>query len=231
MGRNDMTKTSLGKKIRLFLICTSIYAFYPLYTFAQIENNMVLIPSGKLIVSEGYKSTEIFVEKFFMDRFEVTQESYEIIIGHNPSFFVDKKKPVEMVNWFEAVEYCLQIGKRLPNEYEWEMASRSGGTLKFYWGKGDPKLYGWFNKNSEKKTHPVGQKKPNSYGLFDMSGNVWEWTDSYHETISGKVLRGGSWRNSMNAMQSAKWITSLPIHRFHYVGFRCASSKLLANSN
>ena len=57
-----------------------------------------------------------------------------------------------------------------------------------------------------------------------MMGNVWEWTNSHSETTGGKVLRGGSWRNSVNAMQSSKWITSLPIHRFHYAGFRCARS-------
>ena len=74
------------------------------------------------------------------------------------------------MNWFEAVEYCLKIGKRLPSEWEW--AARSGNTSKFYWGKEDPKLYSWFNKNSERKTQPIGQKKPNSYGLFDMAGNV-----------------------------------------------------------
>ena len=221
----------LGNGVRWLLMATSLYTFSPIYTCAQTENDMVLVPSGKLIISTEHGTTEIFIDKFFMDRFEVTQERYEKIIGLNPSFFVDRKRPVEKVNWFEAVEYCLQIGKRLPNEWEWEWASRSGNTSKFSWGKGDPKLYGWFKKNSKKKTHPVGQKKPNSYGLFDMSGNVWEWTDSYHETTGGKVLRGGSWRNSMNAMQSSKWITSLPIHRFHYVGFRCASSKLPANSN
>ncbi len=214
-----------------WFIANSIYFFSPNCIFAKTEHNMALIPAGNLMLNSKYDGKEVFIDNFFMDRFEVSQESYEKIINFNPSFFVDRKQPVEKVNWFEAVEYCLQIGKRLPNEWEWEWASRSGNTSKFSWGKGDPKLYGWFKKNSEKKTHPVGQKKPNSYGLFDMSGNVWEWTDSYHETTGGKVLRGGSWRNSMNAMQSSKWITSLPIHRFHYVGFRCAISKLPTSNN
>ena len=182
---------------------------------------MVLIPSGKLIISTEHGTTEIRIDKFFMDRFEVTQEFYEKIIGKNLSFFKDSQRPVEKVNWFEAMEYCRRIGKRLPTEWEWEWAARSGMTSKFYWGKEEPKLYGWFKKNSEKTTHPVGQKKHNFYGLFDMAGNVWEWTDSHRDATGGKVLRGGSWRNSMNAMQPSKWITSLPIYRFHYVGFRC----------
>ena len=221
----------LVRKILWWLICASLCVFFPNYVFAQTKDNMVLIPAGKLMVSSKHGSKEISIDKFLMDRFEVTQESYEKIIGVDPSFFIDRRRPVEKVNWFEAVEYCLQTGKRLPNEWEWEWAARSGSTSKFYWGKRDPKLYGWFKKNSEKKTHPVGQKKPNSYGLFDMAGNVWEWTDSYRETTGGKVLRGGSWRNSMNSMRSSNWITSLPIHKFHYVGFRCASSDLSVSSD
>ena len=215
----------IQKIIQGSLMCIVLYFFLPSYIFAQTENGMALIPSGILKLDKKHGKEEIFVDKFFMDRFEVTQESYKKIIGANLSFFKNNKNPVEKINWFEAMEYCRRIGKRLPNEWEWEWAARSGSTSKFYWGKKNPKLHGWFKENSEKKTHPVGQKIPNSYGLFDMAGNVWEWTDSYRETTEGKVLKGGSWRNSMNAMQSSKWITSLPIHRFHYVGFRCAKSK------
>jgi formylglycine-generating enzyme required for sulfatase activity len=111
----------------------TLYALNPIYTFAQIANDMVSIPSGNLIVSHEYRSTEKFIDNFFMDRFEVTQENYQKNIEYYASFFVDKKRPVKKVNWFEAGEYCLKIGKRLPNE--WERASRSGGTSKFYWGK------------------------------------------------------------------------------------------------
>ena len=206
------------------LILAMPYVFSPVHIFAQIKNDMELIPAGELIIREKNGVKKVFIDDFFMDRFEVTQQSYERFTGKNSSFFRNKKRPVEKVNWFEAMEYCRRIGKRLPNEWEWEWAARSGSQSKFYWGTRDSKLYGWFRANSDKKTHLVGQKKPNSYGLFDMSGNVWEWTNSYREAIRGKVLRGGSWRNSKNSMGSSSWITSLPVHKFHYVGFRCASS-------
>ena len=138
----------------------TLYALNPIYTFAQIANDMVSIPSGKLIVSTEYRSTEKFIDNFYMDRFEVTQEYYQKNIEYYASFFVDKKRPVEKVNWFEAGEYCLKIGKRLPNEWEWERASRSGGTSKFYWGEKDPKLYSWFKKNSEKQATSCRSKNP-----------------------------------------------------------------------
>jgi sulfatase modifying factor 1 len=214
---------ALGKK-QWALMFVLFYIFSPLCLFALPKNNMALVPSGKLLVTNKYESKEVKIENFFIDRFEVTQKLYETIIGINGSFFRGEQRPVEKINWFEAMEYCRRIGKRLPTEFEWEWAARARSKSKFYWGEKDPKVYSWFKKNSEKKTHSVGLKSPNSLGLYDMAGNVWEWTDSYREMTGGKVLRGGSWRNSINAMRSSKWITSLPIHRFHYVGFRCARS-------
>ena len=206
------------------MIFVLFFIFSPLCLFAQPTSNMVLVPSGKLLVVSGYESKQVVIDEFFIDRFEVTQKLYKSIVGINLSFFIGEQKPVEKLNWFEAIDYCRRIKKRLPTEWEWEWAARAGSMSQFYWGEEDPELYGWFKKNSEKKTHSVGLKLPNSLGIYDMGGNVWEWTDSYRETTGGKVLRGGSWRNSMNAMASSKWITSLPIHRFHYVGFRCARS-------
>ena len=125
------------------------------------------------------------------------------------------------MNWYEASQYCQKLGNRLPTEWEWEWAARAGTDFEFYWAGSSPDEFAWHKGNSQKQSHPVGQKKPNGFGLFDMAGNVWEWTASDHEN-GGNVLRGGAWRNSENSLASSKRILGLPIYRFHYVGFRCA---------
>ena len=127
------------------------------------------------------------------------------------------------INWFEAKKYCEKIGKRLPWEWEWEQAIRAGKVSQYFWEDGNPDHYAWHKGNANKKTHPVGLKQPNSLNIFDMAGNVWEWTLSDHES-GGKVVRGGSWRNGVNSLKSGHRINSLPIHKFHYVGFRCVIS-------
>ncbi len=184
---------------------------------------MVRIPAGGLELDKDQK--KIPIDTFFIDRYEVTQQQYETVMGENPSFFKGPKRPVEKVTWDQADTYCRKIGKRLPTEWEWELAARAGSDTTFYWGDSldQADAHGWHLKNSNKQTHPVGEKKPNAYGLYDMAGNVWEWTASDH-VLGGKVQRGGSWRNSVISMRSRHRILSNPIYRYHYVGFRCASS-------
>ena len=92
------------------------FIFSSLYLFAQPTSNMVLVPSGKLLVVSGDESKQVVIDKFFIDRFEVTQKLYESIIGINVSFFIGEQRPVEKLNWFEAMEYCQRIKKRLPTE-------------------------------------------------------------------------------------------------------------------
>ena len=184
---------------------------------------MVAIPAGTVVWSK--KKKEIAIAAFFIDRYEVTQEQYEKTMGENLAFFKGPKLPVENVNWHEADAYCRKIGKRLPTEWEWEHAARAGSDTTFYWGNAldEANANGWHQKNSGKQSHPVGEKKPNAYGLYDMAGNVWEWTASDHEN-GGKVQRGGSWRNSVISMRTRHRILSNPLYRYHSVGFRCASS-------
>ena len=186
---------ALGKK-QWALMFVLFYIFSPLCLFALPKNNMALVPSGKLLVTNKYESKEVKIENFFIDRFEVTQKLYETIIGINGSFFRGEQRPVEKINWFEAMEYCRRIGKRLPTEFEWEWAARARSKSKFYWGEKDPKVYSWFKKNSEKKTHSVGLKSPNSLGLYDMAGNVWEWCqDKYDYKAYEKEQQKGTTQN------------------------------------
>lgn len=161
---------------------------------------------------------------FYIDQYEVTQGDYSKVMRSNPAFFKGKNRPVEKVTWNQAFAFCEKVGKRLPTEKEWEIAVRAGTTSDYFWGTNSPEQYAWFKGNADKQTHAVGKKEPNSWGLYDMAGNVWEWTQSDHEQ-GGKVVRGGSWRNGMGSLKSSHRIPSLPIHKFHYVGFRCALSK------
>ena len=180
--------------------------------------------SGMVYITPGESSPVGSSEKnhgFYIDRYEVTQADYFKVMRANPSFFTGDDRPVEKVSWNLAVAFCAKVGKRLPTEQEWERAIRAGTTSPYYWGENQPDRYAWHKGNADKQTHVVGEKEPNSWGLYDMAGNVWEWTQSDHER-SGKVARGGSWRNGVGSLKSSHRISSLPIHKFHYVGFRCA---------
>ena len=184
---------------------------------------MALIPAGEFAKGKPGSGETLYLDAFYIDRSEVTQEQFEKVMQENPAFFKGSDRPVEKVTWFEADAFCKKVGKRLPTEWEWERAAKAGTTTQFYWGEAMDDAFGWHKGNSDRQTHPVGQKKPNAYGLYDIAGNVWEWTASDHES-RGKVVRGGSWRNSAVSLRSFQRIQSLPIHKFHYVGFRCAQS-------
>ena len=185
------------------------------------KSDSVRVPGGTWVHPKN--ETKISINAFFIDRYETTQAQYEKVTGENFSFFKGARRPMENVNWHEADAYCRTVGKRLPTEWEWEIAARAGSATRFYWGDSMDDAYAWHKNNAGKQTHPVGEKKPNAYGLFDMAGNVWEWTASDHEN-GGKVQRGGSWRNSGISQRSSHRIMSNPVFRYHYVGFRCARS-------
>ncbi len=165
------------------------------------------------------------VQKQFIGRFEVTQEQYQSVMGKNPSHFKGKNLPVDSVSWDEAKEFCGTMtilceseikGMHfdLPSEEVWEYCAKGGlgGT-----SIPDPGRFGWWSGNSGEKTHHVGGKDPNGYGLYDVLGNVWEWVD----TVDGakRVYRGSGWLSQKAPSASAR-LSQAKSFRHPGVGFR-----------
>ena len=182
---------------------------------------MVKVDGGTLLAArDGVLPLEVEVKTICIDINEVTQKEYEAVMGENPSHFIGVgSRPVESVSWYQAKNYCQRLGKRLPNEWEWENAARFKATTQYYWGDKFNNNFAWFNGNSSSSTNPVGQKKPNGIGLFDMIGNVWEWTDSGEDNI--KFLRGGSWNTYAGGMKISDRRRSDPYFSSSTYGFRC----------
>lgn len=215
------TKCFINRAIFLSLLCYFVF-FLGLWRLLSPVIGEATNLSGMVYISDsssvGSSDTDL---EFYIDKYEVTQAEYFKVMRSSPSFFKGDNRPVEKVDWNQAFAYCKEVKKRLPTEMEWETAMRAGTTSPYYWGEDQPGLYAWHKGNADKQTHNVGGKQPNSLGLYDMAGNVWEWTQTDHER-SGKVVRGGSWRNGVQSLKSSHRIASLVIHKFHYVGFRCA---------
>lgn len=200
--------------------------------------DIVRIESGCFSMGDKYGSGktdekpvhEVCVNAFYLGRYEVTQGQWKTVMGNNPSHFKDcgDKCPVENVSWNDTQEFIRRLndktGKnyRLPTEAEWEYAAKSGGWHEKYAGADrDDELdsYAWYIDNSNGRPHPVGQKKPNILGIYDMSGNVWEWCqDWYGETFyrasqnsnpqgpargAYRVLRGGAWGSGARNVRAA----------------------------
>ena len=189
------------------------------------KDNMVLIPSGEFMAGEPGSLKGMVINAFYIDKYEVTQREFQQVMGNNPSRFTGCDNcPVEKVTWNEAKEYCGKVGKRLPTEWEWEKAAKAGTTTTYYWGESEGMAndYAWYHKNSGDKTHPIGQKKPNVYGLYDMAGNVWEWTSTdYDDSGKYKTFRGGSWRDAAGGVRPSDRGGGRPDARHFHLGFRC----------
>ncbi len=222
---------------------------------------LVRIPAGTFLMgsaggesgranNEGPQTQVTLTRDFFVGATDVTQGQYEAIMGTNPSFFkaAGRDAPVESVTWDDAIAFCQKLTEReraagrlpegcaftLPTEAQWEYACRAGTTGPF---AGDLDAMAWYNKNSGRTTHPVGQKQPNAWGLYDMHGNVWEWVLDWYGDYSGgavtdpagpttganRVHRGGSWSNAASDCRSADRHGDLASDRSsHSLGFRLA---------
>ena len=219
-----------------------------------------LIPAGEFMMGSPDSDEYAFpnetphhltriTKPFLLGVTEVTQKQYEEIMGANPSVFDhDQGLPVEKVSWEEAVAFCQHLSKkegkayRLPTEAEWEYACRAGSTANWHFGDNEADLenYAWYSANSGDKTHPVAQKQPNAWGLYDMHGNVGEWcsdlyrvdyyatspTDDPQGHNSGEYLahRGNGWCDVPLSCRSAfrRWGTA-DFQRAN-LGFRLACS-------
>lgn len=210
---------------------------------------LVYIPAGTFMMGspadddergEDENQHRVTISKgFYMGKYEVTQAQWEKVMGENPSFFKGDNLPVERVSWKDCHIFCEKAGFRLPTEAEWEYACRAGTTTK-YAGSGkinDLDTMGWDLIASNLVTHPIGLKKPNQWGVYDMHGNVSElcsdWygyypmtdvTDPTGPTNTGEILprvcRGGG-VNSLD-YRSASRDVQMPNERWKYTGFRVA---------
>jgi formylglycine-generating enzyme required for sulfatase activity len=224
----------------------------------KVTMKIALIPSGKFMMgspkdekgrreNEGPRHEVTICKAFYMGLCEVTQEQYEQVMGKNPSHFKESRNPVEQVSWEDAVEFCKALSKKtgksvsLPTEAQWEYACRAGSKTRFSYGDDNEYAalgdYAWYNKNSEGRTHPAGQKKPNDWGLYDMHGNVWEWCSDWYDKDyysakandrdpqgpgSGtcRLLRCGSCACCPLGCRSAMRRGLSPDSKFDYIGFR-----------
>jgi formylglycine-generating enzyme required for sulfatase activity len=221
-----------------------------------VSMKLALIPAGRFQMGspsgesgryndEGPQHLVTISRPFYMGIYEVTQEQYRAVIGSSPSHFSGSQNPVEQVSWNDATEFCRKLSQqtgrtvRLPTEAEWEYACRAGTSTRFSFGDSDGSLdsYAWYSSNSGSQTHPVGQKQPNAWGLYDMHGNVWEWcsdwyADSYANANNvdpqgpgsgtSRVLRGGGWGYYPSICRSAYRAGGVPDGRNDGLGFRVA---------
>jgi formylglycine-generating enzyme required for sulfatase activity len=189
----------------------------------------VWIPPGKFMMGcspgdnecddDETPAREVTIQKgFWIGQTPVTQAAFEKVMGTNPSRFKGANRPVESVNWDEARTYCEKVGGRLPTEAEWEYAARGGEPGARY---GELDKIAWHLGNSGKETHDVALKDPNKYGLYDMLGNVWEWTADWYEKDEFRALRGGSWNVNPRVLRVSGRNSFVPAFRNITFGFRC----------
>jgi formylglycine-generating enzyme required for sulfatase activity len=159
----------------------------------------VLIPAGKYKDDAG---KDVIIDKsFYIGQYKVTQEQYACVMGKDPSTHAGTANPADSVTWADATAFCAKVSKkskktvRLLSEAEWEYACRAGTATRCYWGDDMTHMgdYCWYHDNCLGKTHPVGEKKPNAFGLYDMMGLLWEWCADIGPDAAQHVCRGATW--------------------------------------
>ena len=221
----------------------------------NLINNMVRVEGGTFTMgatseqgSDAFDNEkpahQVTLSSFSIGKYEVTQEEWQAVMGSNPSHFKGAKRPVEKVSWEDCQEFIRKLNQmtgmrfRLPTEAEWEFAARGGNRSQGYKYSGSDNLgsVAWFKDNSSSQTNDVGQKSPNELGLYDMSGNVWEWCQDWYGSYSSssqtnptggtsgsiRVRRGGSWNCIAWGCRSSLRFSNTPSNRDDDLGLRLA---------
>ena len=209
---------------------------------------VVFVSAGTFRQGVGAPSSWSTVERqvtltrgFWIGKYPVIQAQYQAVMGNNPSHFSGHpNNPVERVSWYDAVDFASRIGGRLPTKAEWEFAARGGNRSRgfIYSGSNNLNEVGWFSDNwgqVNERTNVVGLLAPNELGIYDMSGNVWEWVSDwwslyFNPTIltnptgpitgSGRVVRGGSWNGDAESARVTDRDIGGTVIRWSHYGFR-----------
>jgi formylglycine-generating enzyme required for sulfatase activity len=201
---------------------------------------------GNYCIDDEKPAHEVTVGDFRIGKYEVTQTEWKTVMGNNPSFFEGDNLPVEKVNWNEVQEFIQKLNTmtggnyRLPTEAEWEYAARGGSQARGFKYSGSNSIgdVAWYDWNSGSKTHPVGTKRANELGIYDMAGNVYEWVQDWFggynsgsqtnpvgpSSGSYRVRRGGSWGSFARSARVSFRLNVEPGDRYDNLGFRLASS-------
>ena len=192
--------------------------------------------------SDEKPTHEVTLSDYHIGETEVTQELWQAVMGSNPGVFEGSNLPIESVSWDDCQEFISKLNQitgktfRLPTEAEWEYAARGGNKSKGYKyaGSNDVDIVAWYNSNSDSKTNPVKTKEPNELGLYDMSGNVWEWCQDWYGDYTGtsqtnptgsedgsrRVIRGGGWSISAGYCRVSARGHNSPVNPNDYSGLR-----------
>lgn len=200
-------------------------------------------PHGKVVPAQKRKIT--ISKPFYLGVYEVTQEQWLAVMGHNPAEFKGENHPVEMVSWHDAQDFIARLNKLeghgryyLPTEAQWEYAACAGTKTEFFFKASGETVdeHAWYHDNSGNKTHPIGQKKPNPWGLYDIYGNVSEWVHDWHDYYdyakdthdpkgpaygTVRTNRGGFWYAYAQHLNVARF-NDVPERRLSYIGLRLA---------
>ena len=199
----------------------------------------VLVKAGTFMMGGGDDVHQVtLTQDYWISKYPVTQAQYQAVTDSNPSRFSGSNNPVERVNWTEANNFAQSVGGRLPTEAEWEFAARGGNKSQGYIYSGSNNLdnVAWYGNNNPYGTKPAGQKQPNELGIYDMSGNVFEWCNDWYgsypenavtnptgpDTGDNRVFRGGDWYHNAQYCRVEYRGDGLPSYKHYYNGFRVA---------